>query len=929
MSNEFRNDASAGMDQWAPHILDDRKIIELLIRELYGDDPYVSIREMLQNAHDAVAKLETTSGQLGGGRVEVSVEVDGGRRCVIIRDNGIGMSRDDLRTKLLAIGESGKSTWVPTSESDSVDQLKRIVTTQANAIGRYGIGFLAAFILAEEVLVRTRHHEMPEDEGWELRATLGHPRPPRLIPLPQSGTEVRLYVRATAGNPGFTGKVNQLLKPDHLERHIRRLLYFSNVPIYFKAADGLRLISMDVPSIEELQPEPLFGILTGTEGGSGSKPLRAKRFRCRLDDQALDSECYVYLYFWDSSTPQNLYGSLHVWVDNMLVEENATDILPKWAVNITAFVVAKRLPMELDRRAIQRTSMEFIKLRQSICDHCLRLFEEEIDRDFEKFAWDVWPVLQGAVLPNALLSYFQPDRFTNSAAEHREAGAFLRRIGPKWPFNALVLNSRFNVYYRKVSSIEKIAALTPKASSPLEVPYLLAGGTTEAALNPERIGKPAIIDVRIASSRSEEKRFGMGANHGLALLNALNGLLKEQYNFSELLPDVGERLTEEELAQGWSALSKCFQDHAQYKSSSEDGVTPGMSERYLISVRRFKPAHYPAVAAELTGSDNDMEQVGSALEELIKRFPQFRDQIKTDLFRKNSPHDRVHSLILNAENSLLQAMAAEIGKTPAIAASEWFRLLAVQQIEDARTDFFGGSLMGRAAQDQIYSCIRMPLYERFWKMATDALDLSQIPVTPLPRHAVVLQADLTGSTSVLQALDRADWGKILGEFASRMAAFVERNDGFFDKFTGDGFLAFWLEDVSQSHHDYFRMPGRVMDLLPELLNEFKRFQKSDAVRDTLISAGLQTTDFKPRVAVGFGPVQFGRFGRAGSAVGRTVVQVARMVDSGLSYWTSTNCMLDEQFIHAARCNPDWIQEHRHDLKEGIRDFPGIKAVYRL
>lgn len=117
------------------------EIIPNLIRPLYGDKPECGLREIIQNALDACKEYMAQSADSDGICVEVEVKTDGEGRKIIVRDYGIGMTRDILLTKYFVVGESSKKN----SDTD--------------VIGQFGIGALATFLLGEQIHVRTKNEQ--------------------------------------------------------------------------------------------------------------------------------------------------------------------------------------------------------------------------------------------------------------------------------------------------------------------------------------------------------------------------------------------------------------------------------------------------------------------------------------------------------------------------------------------------------------------------------------------------------------------------------------------------------------------------------------------------------------------------------------------------------------------------------------------------
>ena len=143
----------------APKIADVPKVIAALGgSKLYGDKPWIALRELLQNALDAVRALRAL-GYLGEteGEVEVRADpADGDDWWLHVTDTGIGMSRHVLTNVLL---DFGNSLW----RSDALrDELPGLAKSGFDAVGQFGIGFYSVFMLGSQVRVTTRRFERSE-----------------------------------------------------------------------------------------------------------------------------------------------------------------------------------------------------------------------------------------------------------------------------------------------------------------------------------------------------------------------------------------------------------------------------------------------------------------------------------------------------------------------------------------------------------------------------------------------------------------------------------------------------------------------------------------------------------------------------------------------------------------------------------------------
>ncbi len=168
------------------------QLLHLMIHSLYSNKE-IFLRELISNASDACDKLRFAAlgnDALLAGDPELRIEVDYDpeARTVTVRDNGIGMSRDEVIENIGTIARSGTAEFL---KQLSGDQAK-----DAHLIGQFGVGFYSSFIVAERVELYTRRADAPAEAGvhWSSDAESGR-YTIEPVTREQRGTEVVLHLR--------------------------------------------------------------------------------------------------------------------------------------------------------------------------------------------------------------------------------------------------------------------------------------------------------------------------------------------------------------------------------------------------------------------------------------------------------------------------------------------------------------------------------------------------------------------------------------------------------------------------------------------------------------------------------------------------------------------------------------------------------------
>ena len=138
------------------------RLLDIVVHSLYSDKE-VFLRELISNASDACDKLRyealTNADLLGeDADYKITIAVDKKARTITVADNGIGMSREELVENLGTIARSGTSAFL--------EKLKEGEKVDISQIGQFGVGFYAAFMVAQAVEVKSRKAGAEESWDW-------------------------------------------------------------------------------------------------------------------------------------------------------------------------------------------------------------------------------------------------------------------------------------------------------------------------------------------------------------------------------------------------------------------------------------------------------------------------------------------------------------------------------------------------------------------------------------------------------------------------------------------------------------------------------------------------------------------------------------------------------------------------------------------
>jgi len=197
------------------------QLLHLMIHSLYSNKE-IFLRELISNAADACDKLRfeaigNDSLYENDSELRVEVEFDSAAHTVTLRDNGIGMNRDEVVSNIGTIARSGTKDFL---QKLTGDQKK-----DAHLIGQFGVGFYSAFIVADKVTLTTRRAGAPKDQGvrWESDAQSGYSL--ESVTKETRGTEIVLHLKAEERDLANDWRLRSIIRKysDHIPLPVKML----------------------------------------------------------------------------------------------------------------------------------------------------------------------------------------------------------------------------------------------------------------------------------------------------------------------------------------------------------------------------------------------------------------------------------------------------------------------------------------------------------------------------------------------------------------------------------------------------------------------------------------------------------------------------------------------------------------------------------
>ncbi len=370
-----------------------REVLNLMIHSLYSNRE-IFLRELVSNASDACDKLRFEALQneelLGGdAELKIEIEVDEQAGLVTVRDNGSGMSRQDVVENIGTIARSGTKKFL-----ENVSENKEF---DSNLIGQFGVGFYSSFIVADKVTLVTRAAGSESSEGvrWESDGTGEYTL--SQVDLPKQGTEVTLHLREDAKEYKTSWTVRSLIQKysDHI-----------GFPIYMKtrpAPEGSETGEAEPkPEWEAINQSSALWTLQKSEIGSDEYQAFYKHVSHDFEDalswthnHVEGNQNYTSLLYIPSKAPMDMMmqrderRGLRLYVKRVFIMDAAEQLLPHFLRFMRGVVDSDDLPLNVSRELLQENALVG-KIRSAVVRRSLDLLQRLADKEVEKFNsfWD-------------------------------------------------------------------------------------------------------------------------------------------------------------------------------------------------------------------------------------------------------------------------------------------------------------------------------------------------------------------------------------------------------------------------------------------------------------------------------------------------------------------------------------------------------------
>lgn len=338
-----------------------KRLLDLMINSIYTHRE-IFLRELISNASDALDKLyykaltehlsDVSREELG-----IDLQLDKEARLLVIRDNGIGMTKEELENNLGVIARSGSRAFRQDMDQEETGG-------DVDIIGQFGVGFYSAFMVSDKVTVESRAYGADEAFRWESEGADGYTVDP--CDKADRGTTITLHIKAKTDEEDY----DEFLEPYRIQGIVKKYSDYIRYPIrmdmersrlkegsdkdYESYTENVTLNSM-VPlwrkTRSEITPEE-YSQFYKEKFYDFEDPARV------IHSNTEGAATYNALLFIPSRAPFNYYTreyekGLQLYASGVLIMDKCPDLLPDHFSFVKGLVDSQDLSLNISREMLQ------------------------------------------------------------------------------------------------------------------------------------------------------------------------------------------------------------------------------------------------------------------------------------------------------------------------------------------------------------------------------------------------------------------------------------------------------------------------------------------------------------------------------------------------------------------------------------------------
>ena len=364
---------------------DTSKILDIVIHSLYSNRE-IFLRELISNASDALDKrrflASTNQSMQATQELQIQIKTDKKAKTLTISDNGVGMDSDDLVSSLGTIARSGTKNFIEQLESSKQNDENKL-----SLIGQFGVGFYAAFMVAETVDVISRKVGSDKAYKWHSDGSNGYSLDD--AERGEEGTDIILHLKKDA---------KEFLEEQRISYMVKKYSDHLSAPIYWQDGEASTMLN----SASAIWTRPKSEI---TEEQYNSFYQQASSAYdtpyLTMHNVTEGVTNFTSLLFIPSTRPMDLFNPerksrLQLYINRVFITDECEELVPNWLRFVRGVVDTPDLDLNVSREMLQQVPA-INKIKKTIIRRVLSELKKQAGKkqeEYQKFWLDFGLVIK-------------------------------------------------------------------------------------------------------------------------------------------------------------------------------------------------------------------------------------------------------------------------------------------------------------------------------------------------------------------------------------------------------------------------------------------------------------------------------------------------------------------------------------------------------
>lgn len=369
-----------------------KQILNLMVHSIYTHKE-IFLRELISNASDALDKarfesITKSDKYTGMDNLRIKIEIDEQNRILTIKDNGIGMTKDEVIQNIGSIARSGTKAFLEKIKQEAENKKESGI----DLIGQFGVGFYSAFMVADNIIIETKNVESDKGVKWESSGDGSYSIED--IDKADRGTNIILKLKPK--------NENEENEEDYSNRYtLERLIQKYSNYVHYPIIMDMPIPKKDEKEIQQYEEKTINSMISiWQKNKSDVKTEEYNEFyKEHFHDYAEPFDIihtkaegtleYTALLFIPSKAPFNfLYPNfergLELYSKNVFIMDKCKELIPEYLKFVRGLVDSQDFSLNISREILQHTA-QLKRIASNIEKKILETLENILKNDRKKY----------------------------------------------------------------------------------------------------------------------------------------------------------------------------------------------------------------------------------------------------------------------------------------------------------------------------------------------------------------------------------------------------------------------------------------------------------------------------------------------------------------------------------------------------------------